>query len=162
MNVLTIFFLIFPELELWARLVSNLTERRTVAGGRFMKRGIAVLILAIMGLGSGPAGGASAATAPKIHWGNDVPRGWNGAWPADLRTVPERTAYARTTSSLQLLEYIDALRWKSELVHVFSMYASPLGRTCPVLVLASPRIVWRRPPPFPPSPWLDRLRRYRA
>jgi len=105
-----------------------------------MKRGIAVLILAIMGLGSGPAGGASAATAPKIHWGNDVPRGWNGAWPADLRTVPERTAYARTTSSLQLLEYIDALRWKSELVHVFSMYASPLGRTCPVLVLASPRI----------------------
>jgi len=84
------------------------------------------------------AGGAAAPS--KIYWGNDVPRGWNGTWADELRTVPEKTAYNRTTSSLQLLELIDALRWKSDKIHVFNMYTSPLGKTCPVLVLASPRV----------------------
>ena len=105
-----------------------------------MKMKIAFLMPALIGLAFAASAGSSAAQAPKILWGNDVPRGWNGVWPETLLTVPERTAYARTASSLQLLEFIDALRWKSEAVHAFSMYTSPLGRTCPVLVLASPRI----------------------
>jgi hypothetical protein len=102
------------------------------------KMKIAVFALAILGCVT--AAGRPSAAAPRIYWGNDVPRGWTGNWPEALRTVPERTAYARTTSSLQLLEFIDAFRWKSESVHVFTMFTSPLGRTCPVLVLASPRV----------------------
>ena len=109
-----------------------------------MKMKIALLILAVAAAGTAmtsvSASGPPIVAGPRIHWGNDVPRGWNGAWPETLRTVPERTAYTRTTSSLQLLEFVDALRWKSESVHVFNMYTSPLGRSCPVLVLASPRV----------------------
>jgi len=105
-----------------------------------MKTKIALLMPAIVGLAIAAAAGGPVAQAPKIYWGNDVPRGWAGDWPEALRTVPEQTAYARTTSTLQLLEFIDAIRWKSESVHVFTMFTSPLGRTCPVLVLASPRV----------------------
>ena len=76
----------------------------------------------------------------KIYWGDTVPPKWNGSWPAELRTVPEKTGYVRTGSSLEILEFVDALRWKSEKIHVFNMYTSPLGRVCPVLVLASPRV----------------------
>jgi hypothetical protein len=48
--------------------------------------------------------------------------------------------YVRTTSSLELLEFIDKLKWMSDKLHVFNMNTSPLGRVCPVLVLASPRV----------------------
>jgi hypothetical protein len=86
------------------------------------------------------AAASAAAASTKIFWGNDVPRGWRGTWADELRIVPEKTDFNRTTSSLQLLEFIDALRWRSENLHVFSMYTSPLRRTCPVLVLAAPRV----------------------
>ena len=33
----------------------------------------------------------------KIYWGDAVPAGWHGTWPADLQTVPERTRFTRTT-----------------------------------------------------------------
>jgi hypothetical protein len=33
----------------------------------------------------------------EILWGDSVPKAWNGSWPADLLTVPEKTRYARTT-----------------------------------------------------------------
>ncbi len=108
-----------------------------------MKLRIAILVLALAAGVEAPAVSATGhpeAVEPRIYWGNSVPRGWTGNWPEALRTVPEQTAYTRTTSTLQLLEFIDALRWKSESVYVFTMFTSPLGRTCPVLVLASPRV----------------------
>jgi hypothetical protein len=77
---------------------------------------------------------------PKIYWGDAVPAGWNGSWPAELQTVPERTHFTRTTSSLQLLEFISALKQKSENVHVVNMFVSPLRKSAPAIVLASPRI----------------------
>jgi len=95
---------------------------------------LALALLAVIAV----AGAAPA--SPKIFWGNDVPRGWSGSWVDALRIVPEKTGFARTTSTLQLLEFVDALRWRSENLHVFSMYTSPLGKTCPVLVLAGPRV----------------------
>ena len=84
---------------------------------------------------------SAAASAQKtIYWADAVPAGWNGTWPPALQTVPERTGFTRTTSSLQLLEFISALKQKSETVHVVNMFISPLGRSAPAIVLASPRI----------------------
>lgn len=28
----------------------------------------------------------------KVYWGDEVPAGWNGPWPAELQTVAERPA----------------------------------------------------------------------
>jgi hypothetical protein len=43
-------------------------------------------------------------------------------------------------SSLQLHEYINALKWKTDRLHVISMFTSPLRKVAPALVLANPRI----------------------
>jgi hypothetical protein len=78
--------------------------------------------------------------AQKIYWGDSVPAGWNGKWPAKYLTVPERTNFTRTASSTDVLEFIDALRWSSDKVHVINMFTTSLRRTCPAVVLASPRV----------------------
>jgi len=44
-----------------------------------------------------------------------VPKGWNGNWPAKFLTVPEKTNYVRTTSSYEIHEYIDLLKWNSKI-----------------------------------------------
>lgn len=76
----------------------------------------------------------------KIYWADEVPAGWNGTWPAELLTVPERTGYTRTTSSLQNLEFITALRGRSEHIHVVNMFISPLRKAAPAMVIANPRV----------------------
>lgn len=76
----------------------------------------------------------------KIYWGDEVPAGWTGKWSPDLLTVPERTNYTRTMDTLQLHEWIAALKLKSENVHVTRMFTSPLRKVAPAIVLASPRI----------------------
>ena len=58
----------------------------------------------------------------KMYWGNEVPQGWNGAWPAGNLTVPEKTGFTRTTSVRELHEYISLLKWNSENVHVFDVF----------------------------------------
>lgn len=82
----------------------------------------------------------TAQVAPGILWGDEVPKGWAGVWPADLRTRPERTAFTRTTSTSDLLDFVSAIRWKSEWVHVFPAFTSPLGKIAPAIVLARPRV----------------------
>src|SRR5262245_31140692 len=81
-----------------------------------------------------------AADAPKIYWGDEVPKSWNGAWPEELRTVPERTGFTRTTSTLQLHEFIAALKLKSEQLHVVSMFTSPMRKIAPAIVISNPRV----------------------
>jgi Zinc carboxypeptidase len=76
----------------------------------------------------------------KILWGDDVPKGWNGTWPEDLRTIPERTDFGRTMSTIQLEEYIAALKFKSEQLHVFTMFISPMRKVAPAIVIANPRV----------------------
>jgi hypothetical protein len=76
----------------------------------------------------------------KIYWGDEVPAGWSGTWPAELRTVPERSAFTRTISSLDLLEFTTALKAKTDRLHVFTMFTSPMRKVAPALVLASPRV----------------------
>jgi hypothetical protein len=85
----------------------------------------------------------AAAPAPdkKIYWGDAVPKGWNGKWPAKFLTVPERTNYERTASNKEILEFIDALRWNSDSVQVLTVYISPLRNVCPAVVLARPPVI---------------------
>ena len=78
--------------------------------------------------------------AQKIYWGDSVPAGWNGKWPAKYLTVPERTNFERTASSTEVLEFIDAMRWASDKMSVFNMFTTTLRRTCPAVVLANPRV----------------------
>ncbi len=78
--------------------------------------------------------------APKIYWGDSVPAGWNGKWPAKYLTVPEKTNFTRTASSADVLEFIDSLRWSSDKMFVINMFTTTLRRTCPAVVLANPRV----------------------
>ena len=75
-----------------------------------------------------------------IFWGDEVPKSWNGTWPEDLRTVPERTGFTRTMSTLQLHEFIAALKLKSEQLHVLSMFTSPMRKVAPAIIIANPRV----------------------
>ena len=87
------------------------------------------------------AGGLLAAAAPqKIYWGDSVPKGWTGKWPAKFLTVAEKTNYERTASSTEVLEFIDALRWSSENVFVINMFTTSLRKNGVAAVLARPRV----------------------
>src|SRR5262249_23585243 len=94
----------------------------------------------------------------QIYWGDEVPAGWNGDWPRELKTVPERTGYTRTMTTRDLAEWIAALKTKSDNVHdsvvhdgvvhdsvhgnvhVVEMFTSPLKKVAPAMVLANPRV----------------------
>ena len=78
--------------------------------------------------------------AQKIYWGDSVPAGWNGKWPAKLLTVAEKTGYTRTASSTEVLEFLDALRWSSENMLMINMFTTSLRRTGAAAVLAGPRV----------------------
>jgi hypothetical protein len=93
-----------------------------------------LLTLGTVALLSGGAG------AQRIYWADDVPPKWNGEWPQELQTVPERTGFKRTMSTLQLHEFIDALKWKSDRMHELAMFTSPMRKVAPAIVLANPRV----------------------
>lgn len=84
--------------------------------------------------------GGVLAAQQKIYWADDVPAGWSGKWPADVLTVAERSGYTRTMSSLQNIEFITALRGKSDNIHVVNMFISPLRKAAPAVILANPRV----------------------
>ncbi|MFC1554067.1 M14 family metallopeptidase [candidate division KSB1 bacterium] len=83
---------------------------------------------------------AASAQQGNIYWGSEVPKGWNGKWKDEFKTIPEKTEYSRTTSSYQVHEFIDMLKWNSENVHVINMFTSELRKVCSAVVLANPRI----------------------
>jgi hypothetical protein len=83
---------------------------------------------------------SAASAGRKIYWGDSVPAGWNGKWPAKYHTIPEKTGFARTATSTDVLEFIDLLRWSSDKLLVFNMFTTSLRRTCPAVVLADPRV----------------------
>ena len=82
----------------------------------------------------------SAKAQDKIYWGDEVPAGWTGKWPVELQTVAERSGYTRTMSSVQNLEFITALRGKSEHLHVVNMFTTALRKVAPAIVIANPRV----------------------
>jgi len=97
-------------------------------------------VLALFGLAFLSVLGPAAAESQKIYWGDSVPKGWNGNWPAKFLTVAEKTRYERTASSTEVLEFIDALRWSSENMAVINMFTSPLRKNGVAAVLANPRL----------------------
>ena len=76
----------------------------------------------------------------KIYWADEVPKGWTGVWTPDLLTVAERTKFTRTVSTIQLHEWIAALKLKSEFLHTVSMFTSPMRKVAPAIVIANPRV----------------------
>jgi hypothetical protein len=104
-----------------------------VAPGVFIATAVALLTPSF----HAPLAGQIAAD-PDLLWGDEVPDGWNGEWPQELRIVPERTGYDRTTSTLELHEYLSELKWASENIHVTDLFISPLRRVSPVAILADP------------------------
>jgi len=75
-----------------------------------------------------------------ILWGNAVPKNWNGKWKSKYLTASEKTGFEHTANNQDILEYFAMLKWNSENVHIFSMFTSERGITCPVLVMANPRV----------------------
>ncbi|MEZ5318386.1 MAG: M14 family zinc carboxypeptidase [Vicinamibacterales bacterium] len=96
------------------------------------------LLLTLVLFLSGMAG--SARQQPRLYWGDDVPAGWNGTWSDDLLTVPERTRFTRTMSTVQLHEWIAALKMHGEFLHVISLFTSPMRKVAPAMVIANPRV----------------------
>ena len=77
---------------------------------------------------------------PEMHWGNEVPEGWTGEWPEELLTVAEKSNYTRTQRIHDVHEYFDTIRWRSENVHIFDVYETPMGHVSSAIVMANPRI----------------------
>ncbi|MGI9627886.1 MAG: M14 family zinc carboxypeptidase [Longimicrobiales bacterium] len=77
---------------------------------------------------------------PTMLWGSAVPDGWSGSWPEELLTVAERSDFTRTMTTRDLYEFLDAVKWRSEHVHVFDLFTTPLGRVSSAIVLANPRV----------------------
>jgi len=83
---------------------------------------------------------STSAHQTKIYWADEVPNGWAGVWTPDLLTVAERTRYTRTVSTIQLHEWIAALKLKSDALHVVNMFTSPMRKVAPAIVIGRPRI----------------------
>ena len=71
----------------WFKLKFNRNYWLTLVLGALFKSGF--LFLAAFG----------SVQQKKIYWGKEVPDGWNGNWPAEFQTIPEKTNYEKTTSS---------------------------------------------------------------
>ena len=80
------------------------------------------------------------AQQPRIYWADEVPAGWTGKPSPDLLTVPERTSWTRTTNTMQLHEFIAALKLKTESLHTIRLFTSPLRKVAPAMVLSNPRV----------------------
>lgn len=77
---------------------------------------------------------------PTMLWGSAVPDGWSGSWPDELLTVAERSGFTRTMGTRDAYDFLDAVKWRSEHVHVFDVFTTPLGRISSAIVLANPRV----------------------
>jgi len=81
---------------------------------------------------------------PEMLWGSEVPDGWTGEWPEELLTVAEKSDFTRSMIARDVHEFLDAVKWRSENVHVFDLFTTPLGRVSSAIVLANPRVTSAR------------------
>ncbi len=104
-------------------------------------RRLTLVAFCVAALGASAIAGQSAQKAPaKIYWGDEVPAGWTGKWPVELQTVAERSKSTRTMTSEQNIEFITALRGRTESLHVVNMFTTALRKTAPAMIISSPRV----------------------
>jgi hypothetical protein len=75
-----------------------------------------------------------------ILWGKEVPEAWNGVWPKEMLTIPEKSDWKKTSSFLETCEYISELMWHTELMHVEPMFVTEMRRAAPLVIISNPRI----------------------
>ena len=101
-------------------------------------------LLMLCGLMAAPAANAQSmhdvVADPDMLWGSEVPEGWTGEWPDELRTVGETSNFTRTPGIHDVHEFINKLKWRSENLHVFDVFETPMGHTSSAIVLSNPRI----------------------
>ncbi|MEO1021606.1 MAG: M14 family metallopeptidase [Bacteroidota bacterium] len=61
-------------------------------------------------------------------------------WSEELITIPEKTQYAKTSLYSEVMDFIEAIQAKTDLVHVESIGKSLEGRDIPVVVLSDPKV----------------------
>ena len=61
-------------------------------------------------------------------------------FPASLLTTPEKTAFERTSSSEEVLDFIAAIATQSPYVHVDTIAQSDGGQVIPMVILARPKV----------------------
>jgi hypothetical protein len=76
----------------------------------------------------------------KIYWDKEVPSSWSGEWSEEFYTIPEKTSYNRTADHMQMLEFITAMAWNSEYMHIEQLFISDLRRVAPLIILSKPRV----------------------
>ncbi len=61
-------------------------------------------------------------------------------WPEGLILTPEKTDFVKTSTYAEVITFLDAIRSKSEEMHLTSMGKSLEGKDIPVAILARPKI----------------------
>ncbi len=64
----------------------------------------------------------------------------NVVWSEDLITTPEKSNYQKTSTYTEVMSFIEAIKSKSNLVHLEFMGNSKEGKEIPVVVMANPKI----------------------
>ena len=61
-------------------------------------------------------------------------------WPEELILTPEKSNFVKTSTYAEVVSFLDAIKAKSDKVHVISMGKSLEGKEIPVAILANPGI----------------------
>ena len=61
-------------------------------------------------------------------------------WPAELIITPEKTNFEKTSTSADVISFINAIKTKSANINVISMGKSQEGKDIPVAILAKPLV----------------------
>lgn len=60
--------------------------------------------------------------------------------PENLVSIPEKTAYQKTSSTEEVNNFVKTVAAQSDLVHLENMFTSKAGKISPVVVMANPKI----------------------
>ncbi|HVZ26797.1 MAG TPA: M14 family metallopeptidase, partial [Sediminibacterium sp.] len=63
-----------------------------------------------------------------------------GSWPASLQLTPEKSAFDKTSTYADVMQFLDTIQTLSPLVKISSMGSSPMGKSIPFAILAKPAI----------------------
>jgi len=61
-------------------------------------------------------------------------------WSENLITIPEKSNYQKTSTYADVMHFIEAIKSKSDLVHLEFLGKSKEGKDIPLIVMANPKI----------------------